>query len=373
MASAGLENQIDGLTIGGSDYLAFNSMHSSASKTPRYLFRIFTPLSQGLTNTSWVKSMDAKRKSADYTVDVFERTDKLGTADMIHRHLQWWRGQDDNLVSWTSSLLFALVYIFHLHANESHGCKFQDISLCVIDTRGLPDDVFIRDMDLVAAFREGHKLLQRFEGLRQEYYFGEYLTQGALKIKGRCHIISAQRIIENGLYDIRPEFEGFAHWEVKEKPPWAKPTRELRKRIDCEKSKRQGISRDGLKAVLAIAQLFEAPWRLPMAASLVALAAPRPDDYAILLAFRSSRFTGVSLFFMEIMTPPDANKSDAARRGCCLRDPRFENLHEVNEYLDIMKSIYKDYCLNKFEPQINFARLRAHYAVCAALHPAKTS
>ncbi|KAM3430295.1 hypothetical protein MY4824_007769 [Beauveria thailandica] len=223
---------------------------------------------------------------------------------MIHRHLQWWRGDDDNLVSWTSSLLFALVYIFHLRANESHRSDFHDISLCVIDTRGLPDEVFIRDMDLVAAFREEHLPLQKFERMRRVYYFGEYLTQGALKIEGRCQIIPAQLIIENGLCDLRPEFESFASWEVQETPPWAKPTRRLREIFD------------------SIARLFEAPWRLPMAASLVALAAPRTDDNEILLAFRSSSFT------------------DTARRDCCLQDTRFEADHmlpEVNEYLNIMK------------------------------------
>ncbi|KAH6714588.1 hypothetical protein BKA61DRAFT_605536 [Leptodontidium sp. MPI-SDFR-AT-0119] len=49
-------------------------------------------------------------------------------------HPQWWKGHEDNLVSWTSSLLFALVYIFHLHANSNDRSAFDDIHLCIIDT-----------------------------------------------------------------------------------------------------------------------------------------------------------------------------------------------------------------------------------------------
>ncbi|KAL5330966.1 hypothetical protein ACEPPN_000493 [Leptodophora sp. 'Broadleaf-Isolate-01'] len=63
--------------------------------------------------------------------------------------------------------------------------------------------------------------LEDFKGLRlkKDWYFGEYLSQGALKIEDKCQIVSAQAMIDRGLYDLRREFEEFSHWEIARKPP----------------------------------------------------------------------------------------------------------------------------------------------------------
>jgi hypothetical protein len=74
-------------------------------------------------------------------------------------------GPEDNLVSWTSSLLFAIAYIFHLHANSRDGSTFN-ISLCIVDTTGFPKRVFLRDMDLIRAYCSFDEDLQNFERLR---------------------------------------------------------------------------------------------------------------------------------------------------------------------------------------------------------------
>ncbi|KAM3497795.1 hypothetical protein MY10362_008868 [Beauveria mimosiformis] len=309
MAVADLENQLGALSIGEADYIPFNTPQSTQrwppGRMPRYLFRVFTPRSQGMTNRSWTRSMDARHEFPNWATDIFARTDRRQAAEMIDRHLRWWKGADDNLVSWTSSLLFALVYVFHLHANIRDMSKFEDIFLCMIDTKNIPDNVFIRDMDLIAAFSKESVSLHDFEGLRRRqsrdfsgyYYFGEHLTQGALKIEGRCEIISSKSIIDNGLYHIREEFQSFANWQVREKPPWANPVVEMREIFYSDKDQRRGMSSDGLEAAKAISRLLNPPWRLPMAASLVALAAPRTDDNAILVAFRSNDFTGTRPLF----------------------------------------------------------------------------
>ncbi|OAQ99587.1 hypothetical protein LLEC1_02937 [Akanthomyces lecanii] len=307
-------------------------------------------------------SMDARSGSIACAVDVFRRSDKAQTAEMINQHLRWWRGREDNLVSWTSSLLFALVYIFHLHANTGDGSNFEDIFLCVADTHKFPDHVFIRDMDLVEAFQDEDEDLRDFGQLRQRYYFGEYLTQGALKIEGRCKIVSAQRMVESGLYRIRPEFENFANWARQERPPGANTVGELRASFECDKEQRQGVSRDGLEAALAVGQLFDAPWRLPMAASLVALAGPRTDDDAILmsLAFRTR-------------TSRDADEPDTERGNCSLPDTKFDGdylLPEVNEYKDIMSSIYQDYYLREFKEHLGSAEAALRNVIASTLNPA---
>ena len=117
---------------------------------------------------------------------------------MIHRHLMWKQGPD-NLVSWTSSLPFALVYMFHLHANARDGSDFEDIQLCIVDTTCLPRGIFVRDLDLIRAYSSHDVDLAETEKLRTlrqggRFYFGEYLSQGALKIEGGCDIVSASAL-----------------------------------------------------------------------------------------------------------------------------------------------------------------------------------
>lgn len=154
-------------------------------------------------------------------------------------------------------------------------------------------------MDLIRFYRSADEGLLGFERLRSRkmlgftgyYYFGEYLSQGALKLKGKCQIVSARDIIDKGLYDIRPEFRDFANWEPKAKPPWANTVIELRETL-YHKTERLGITGKGLQAAFNISQLFELDWRLPVAASLIALDPPCTDDEKILLAFRNPIFTG---------------------------------------------------------------------------------
>jgi hypothetical protein len=179
---------------------------------PRFLFQVSTPKSCGMTDRSWTRSIDARNSTENSRVDTFAREDKERVATMLHRHLRWWEGPEDNLVSWTSSLLFALVYIFHLHANRRDGSAFDDISLCITDTTKFPNGVFLRDMDLIEAYQSFDNALQDFKGLRlkKDWYFGEYLSQGASKIEGKYQIVSAQAMINKGLYRVRREFEDFA-------------------------------------------------------------------------------------------------------------------------------------------------------------------
>jgi hypothetical protein len=133
--------------------------------------------------------MDATEGIGNPRLDIFAR-DKHEVAEMLNRHLRWWSGDEDNLVSWTSSLLFALVYMFHLHANPSDASPLNEIYLCVTDTTMFPPGVFLRDMDLIQAFRAFDetygKNLDDFERLRSaDYYFGEYISPGCSENSGQ--------------------------------------------------------------------------------------------------------------------------------------------------------------------------------------------
>ena len=236
--------------------------------------------------------MDASCAPEKSRLDIFARQDNEQVASMLYRHLRWWEGSEDNFVSWTSSLLFALIYIFHLHANSRNGSAFDKIFLCIIDATKFPKEVFLRDMELIEAYSPFDADLENFKGLRlrKDMYFGEYLSQGALKIEGKCQIVSAQAMIDEGLYDLRLEFEEFARWKLERKPPWAKPVVNLRKDLFYIESPE--ISNETLQVAVNVAKLFELHWTLPIAANLVALLPGPQEDVAIIKAFRANIFTG---------------------------------------------------------------------------------
>jgi hypothetical protein len=223
---------------------------------------------------------------------------------MLNRHLRWWEGAEDNLVSWTSSLLFALVYIFHLHANERDGSAFEDIFLCVVDTTLFPPGVFLQDLDLIRAFRTFDWQLADFENLRLYkrrglLYFGEYLSQGALKIENKCQIVSAQAMIDQGLYDLQPRFRDFAIWPraLQPPPPWVNPVLELREEFDEEPGDTLEASVEEHLAAKNNADLFGGRWALPVAANLFALRPRQRWNKRILATFRAPCFTGLPFPF----------------------------------------------------------------------------
>ena len=340
---------------------------------PRYLFRVYTPKSRGITDAIWTKSMDARLGSLiPSDRDIFARDNDRQVAGMLHRHLNWWMGQEDNLVSWTSSLLFAIMYIFYLHASSRDGSAFGSIFLCVVDTTDLPRGVFLRDMDLIEAYLPFDGSLKNFRNLRLRkhksrsgsYYFGEYFSQGALKIEGKCQVVPAKAMIDRGLYDLQPEFRDFAEWEKQlYPPPWAEPVLRLREEFYQEGVERQSMSTKELDAVMHIAELFSPRWRLPVAANLIALRPRQRRDVGLLSRFRVAPFTGLSLaklFAMGTMLI----KTDNEREDWSPMRTKivaYSTLPEVQQYREIMYEVYQDFCAVKINGQPekirNIARL----------------
>ncbi|KAF2143151.1 uncharacterized protein K452DRAFT_193527, partial [Aplosporella prunicola CBS 121167] len=265
---------------------------------PRYLFRIFTPNITGAINTSWVRSTAAIYARSESRVDVFDRNDDPRVASMINGHLRWRRDWDDNLVTWTSSLLYALVYIFYRHATD--GFNFDNICLGILDTTSFPKGTFIRDMDLIRTYSPLNERLANLEKLRDKqhrefkgkFYFGEYLSQGALRIEDKCAVVSARALIASGLYDILPEFEVLAQRPLSPNPEWANQVIRHREAFYSEEPGCQKVSSEEIQAAMQIGELFGPPWRLPLAINLMALVPRLPDDRTILQAFQAFNFTG---------------------------------------------------------------------------------
>ncbi|KAJ9365395.1 hypothetical protein C8Q69DRAFT_528711 [Paecilomyces variotii] len=260
---------------------------------PRYLFRIVSPLSGGETDGIWMRSEAASRNMKSSREDIFfglnfEKRETI--ARTINVHLRW-RLTDDfegNFVSWSSSLLYVLQFIYYRHLNRRDRSSLEEIKLYVIDTEEFPPGTFIRDLDLINAFYkfDDHhpRDLRDFRSLRENtgYYFGEYLSQGSLKIEGKYQMISAKSLFDaNRLCRLQPEFgDIYSLLAEKKEPKWAKEVRRLRGIVwSAAKSVPLPSQEmlDRMEAISEIIENFDPGWRFPMAIYFAALIGPEPE------------------------------------------------------------------------------------------------
>ncbi|KAN0089983.1 hypothetical protein V8E51_018562 [Hyaloscypha variabilis] len=351
MAVQNLTDALDVLTLSEPECLLFNPtgrnslLREGFNDIPRYLFRIFTPMSDGETDRFWAKSKDASNDRSDYREDILSRDDEEEVASMLSRHLNWKSryADSDNLVSWTSSLLFALQYIFYRHTKD--GSTYDQISFCVIDTTKFSKGVFLRDMDLIRTYTGFSSDLVKLFNLRRggTYYFGEYLSQGALKIEDKCQIVSAQAIIDQGLFSLPVK------WGISS--GWANDVVRLRKAFS-EQEQASEITKAQLEVAVRISQLFKPGWKISMAAYFIALLPRRLIDVAILQTFRRKLFT------------------DAERGNCSPSSTRVMayNLPEIKQCDIILRSVYNDFCLRELRARLQDAESALRGAIIWTLN-----
>lgn len=268
-------------------------------RVPRYLLRLYAPECCGESNETKVASRAAISKK-DPTLgqrDIFSIPPREA-ADLLNQHLRWDRRKDprDNLMSWTSSLLFALQLGFYRHVTQNPPPAFSDIKLCIIDTTGYPSGTFLQDVVLIRSFMHAYHpcgdrdLNSLFKIRTDDYYFGEYLSQGTLNIEGRsCHV-SLEQLIQYGLFNILPELGVEQHWEH-----WAHSVKRLRV-VLLQSPKRAQTSKTEIRKMITIGQgCFGNGFALPMTCMLLALRKRSREDETILgglLACFSGEFKG---------------------------------------------------------------------------------
>lgn len=272
------------------------------SPIPRYLFRVYTPRSDGRTDDRWVESRDALNGRISAREDIFQTTDPALTAELVSHHLWWSRcPREDNLTSWTSSFLFAIQYTFYRNSSAKDGSPMRDVRICVIDTRKFNPGVFIRDMDLIVAFSQHDSSLARLQGLRDagKHYYGEYLSQGALGVEGKCQSASVQDMLDRGLLSLRLEFrDAFRNGSY----GWAKAVD--RSRESLNDVQQQSVSSAQVEVAIRIGCIFGPSWRLPVAVNLTALLSGRLDFNVIERTFRNVRVFDSTYFNSSISRSP---------------------------------------------------------------------
>ncbi|KAJ5746161.1 hypothetical protein N7520_011343 [Penicillium odoratum] len=290
-----LTQSLDALSLNRDepDSLLFTPHHNhdawlgeTFDQVPRYLFCVsFENISDGETTNIWAKSKYAKHGTSGQEIDIL-KGDRVGMAFMLNNHLRWKRRTSSNLLSWTSSLLFALQCVFYRYHRDN--VPLKDITLFIVDTTKLPRGAFVRDMDLITIFKDYNDELRGLENLRTEfrtlndsefgccYYFGEYLSQGALKIEGKCSFTTAQNIIDMGLFDLMPEFKASFEKDL----GLAKRVLELRGCFGQNPVERD-IARQ-LPFAVSIGNLFGRGWQLPVAANLMGLQRRSEEDVDVI-------------------------------------------------------------------------------------------
>lgn len=126
---------------------------------------------------------------------------------------------------------FALLYIYNRHQSVRDGSDLEDIKLYVIDTTFSPPQTFIRDLDLMNHFRKfdtepvhsGLEGMWRLRFQSDDYYFGEYFSQGSLKIANKCQVVSAELFFrEDRLLFLLPNLADIdSNQRYVERPGWA--------------------------------------------------------------------------------------------------------------------------------------------------------
>ena len=186
----------------------------------------------------------------------------------------------DNLVSWTSSIFFAIRYMFYRRYDHKDGSRLEDISLLVLDTSKFLSGTFIRDLDLIAAFEsfdnDDNQSLQAMARLhaRPKFYFGEYLSQGSLTTRGKCSYVSAATMISGGILGLHSSFQQASQGVDREK--WVIPVQRVRASVKTVSAAEQAPP-ELLERVLDSASAFEKYWRLPVTIHLLAILPHRLD------------------------------------------------------------------------------------------------
>ncbi|OJJ43875.1 hypothetical protein ASPZODRAFT_135909 [Penicilliopsis zonata CBS 506.65] len=204
----------------------FHSFDFHLDQTPRYLFRTFDPKSSGHSDDEVVSSPASENRLVSSKMDILSLDDDHAFA-LVNLHMNPWRCKTkphpnpDNLMSWTSSLLYAVQYA--LYRRYHYGCSSEEIKICVIDTGDFPRGQFVHAKRLLQAyyhFLHRKDMRDNFDTRLLVYIYqnGEYLSQGRVRHGGRSCVVSLARLEAAGLYSLYPELAdpcGHVQWGVR--------------------------------------------------------------------------------------------------------------------------------------------------------------
>ena len=216
---------------------------------PQYLFRTFDSGSSGTNNESVIASQaSTARPPKRERIDLLTLS-KSEVIESLRMHFEkgcFDANYTDNLMSWTSSFLFAIQYAIWRNQWRSK----WDIKICVVDTRLFAEGQFAGAAWLIESFQPIHRMRASIRKSFQhhlgdsEYYNGEYLSQGRVHIANRSCVTSLKLLEEAGLFQLYPDLNVSGNTE------WTKRVRALREAWSDER----GTSENSIVLALQIAR-----------------------------------------------------------------------------------------------------------------------
>ncbi|KAI1084066.1 hypothetical protein F5B20DRAFT_526603 [Whalleya microplaca] len=190
----------------------FMSLYCQPNNPPRYLFHVSDPKSPGRSDDDVVASPASLLGSLESKLDLLH-LDKRSVASMLYAHLKpdysmLESEHSDNLMSWTSSLLYAIVYA--IYRRHMYGCSPSDIKICAVDATKFPRGQFMNVSTLLDLYSDGFKqcksFMRSFPDKATKHQHEEYLSQGLLEHRGRSCVFSLKTLEDCGLYSLYPKF-----------------------------------------------------------------------------------------------------------------------------------------------------------------------
>ncbi|KEQ94409.1 hypothetical protein AUEXF2481DRAFT_275216 [Aureobasidium subglaciale EXF-2481] len=185
-----------GLDSSGSlESSGFQALEGSRSTVPRYLFRCYSPSSGSICSVKRIRPRTPPTAFGPHTRDIVEC------------HLRWGRQIESKFVSWTNSILVALVYaIRKLESDHYKDAKKEGICIAVLDVSTVPKTTPIYPANaLMEAFD-----LPYDTPYKQYNHSWEFLVHGKVKntpSNQRFSVLAIEEFIADGLFSIFKPFQ----------------------------------------------------------------------------------------------------------------------------------------------------------------------
>lgn len=164
---------------------------------PPFLFRTYFLGPHSRSSHNFVRSAAIWNGRNDQ--DLFGRDREMAKC-MLEKHLLRRASAENNLISWTDSVVVAIDQAICKLRSDSRVVG-ANIRICVLDTRRVDRGIFLPATALMDAFlvpNEGY--------FRRQNYDSEYVSQGELDIRGKSSATTLHDLLERGLYKAFPPF-----------------------------------------------------------------------------------------------------------------------------------------------------------------------
>lgn len=179
----------------------------ASSGIPRYLYRVYSVM-MGDSNVlnSDVGFASAAARNNDCHPSLADMQYGVAQAK-LRKHLAWtkYNFTDDEFISWTSSLLWALQFAVRKTTKSAE----HELKLCVLDTSRFHTGTFLPAPQLIHDFG-----LSESNDITNAYHNTEYLVHGSLNVRNCSSTVSLACLRECGLFDLMPELDN-EYWKQK--------------------------------------------------------------------------------------------------------------------------------------------------------------